>query len=235
MDWLRKYGWIDRNKFPDNPNSFYYFLHPQINRQIVESVLSPDFYKLSQTKNMSSEISKFFKEEISKLNAVDINLLTNICSKPRLLSTELGKNLSCAIQTKNKHLKKLVDVQLVTREKDPDFEGTRYHYYPANDLNIDILQKFLKIPISIKREFDEEIEVDNSSGSTSVNKTNCIQKDSAISPEANNIFLKLNQIEAEKQEIEGLQKKIEERKRKMEELKEEMILTGGEEAKKYFS
>lgn len=234
LEWLRGQNWILRNQLQDNPTAYYYFLNPEIDRQIVESIICADKYGAKPIKHMNSEHNILFKQEIPKLNNVDKDLLIEICNNPGLLLKELGKDLSCSIQTKKRYLKKLINIELVIRKKDSNFAGLRYYYYPAPGLTIKTLKYFLGLPISAK------IHNSNFTEKTNMNDLNDlsvsdVQQDYQSSSDIIDWLSKLNYIDEQEKEIEEEERKIQERKCKIQELKQELIGKGGKEAEKFFS
>ena len=230
LEWLRRDRWIDRKEFSTTPNAYYYFINPDIDRQIVESIIDEDRHQFKLKKQMNNEQHDLFREEIPKLNAVDIDLLAEICHKPGSLSSELGRKLSCAVRTINKHLKKLIEVKLATREKDSDFEGVRYCYYPASSLTVEKIERFSALPISMKTNQNNITEETGMNDSTLSDPL-----DSPATVKITDLFSILNHIDEEEKSIEEEERKIQERRSNIEKLKQEMIEQGGEPAAKFFS
>ena len=235
LEWLRANKWIERSSFLTNPNAYHYFLNTKIDRQIVESIVNADRYKLKQKKQMNSEQKILFEQEIPKLNAVDKDLLIEICNHPGLLSNELGDNISCSMQTKNKHLNKLIKVKLARREKDLDFQGIRYYYYPALSLTAEIVERCLALPIYVTTNQNDITKKTNMNDPNSSSTLSNYPSDTQPLSTVPDLFSRLNYINEEERKIEEEEKKIQKRRSKIEKLKQEMISKGGEEAEKFFS
>ena len=231
LEWLRRERWLERSEFSTTPKvSYYYFVNSEIDRQIVESIIDEDRHQFKLTKQMNNEQDKLFQEEVPKLNAVDIDLLIEICHKPGSLSSELGKKLSRTTQTINRHLKKLIKAELAIREKDSNFEGVRYYYYPASSLTIEKIEHFSPLPISEKTDQNNITEETNMNDLTLSNSS-----DSQARVAVPDLFSILNHIEEEERNIEEEERKIQDRRSNIEKLKQEMIEQGGEPAEKFFS
>ena len=229
LEWLRKDNWIDRCEFTDNPNAYYYFLNTEIDHQLIKSMINPDLDRLESNKKKNNDNIALFEQEIPKLDAEYIELITEICNNPGSSAKNIQSSVSRERAEIGELLRKLTKMQLTVREKDPNFQGVKYLYYPASGLTINTIKQFSSSLISTN--INENINMKNLNINGSTSTSSSMTKSSFDMADC---FAKLNYIAEQEKQIEQEEKKIQKRKNEIEKIKQEMISRGGKEVERFF-